>query len=160
LEFTAGLLLGEGVIKGREDIIALDHTAGLNDAVRVGLRARAKTRTAWLKLSSLSISACGLCGKAKLNLEALTALPPLPPGPKIIDIETLLDLPARQRAARRVQMYKQPARGGAVRCARKLRALRAGVGGTMPMDKLNGWTILSDGLPLQDHHAAEWMGEF
>ncbi|MDQ4146349.1 MAG: hypothetical protein M3120_01400 [Pseudomonadota bacterium] len=42
----------------------------------------------------------------------------------------------------------------------KLRALRAGVGGTMPMDKLNGWTILSDGLPLQDHHAAEWMGEF
>jgi FdhD protein len=33
----------------------------------------------------------------------------------------------------------------------KLRALREGVGGTMPMDKLNGWTILSDGLPLQDH---------
>jgi len=60
LEFTAGLLLGEGVIKGCEGIIALDHTAGLNDAVRVGLRARAKARTAWLKLSWLSTSACGL----------------------------------------------------------------------------------------------------
>ncbi len=33
----------------------------------------------------------------------------------------------------------------------KLHSLREDVGRTMPMDKLNGWAILSGGLPLQDH---------
>lgn len=150
-ELAAGLLLGEAIIKYRDDVIALNYLPGRSDAVRVVLRPRARSRAVWLERSSLSNSACGVCGKARLNLEALTELSPLPVGPTV-DVDTLLRLPERLRSGQGVFKYTGGLHAAALFTASgELRAIREDVGRHNAMDKLTGWAVLNERLPLHDH---------
>lgn len=151
LELAAGLLLSEAVIKHRDDIVALDYLAGRSDVVKVVLRPRARSRAVWLERSSLSNSACGVCGKTKLNLETLIEFPTLPAG-SMIDADTLLRLPQRLRNAQGVFKYTGGLHATALFSKTgELRAIREDVGRHNAMDKLCGWAVLNERLPLHDH---------
>lgn len=151
LELAAGLLLSEGVIRQRDDMVALHHVPDQHDAVRVVLQSSIRSNVTRLERSSLSNSACGVCGKAKLNLEPLATLPPLPPGPTV-SADVVAGLPERLRAAQCVFRYTGSLHAAALFDARgELRAVREDVGRHNAMDKLCGWAMLNDQLPLHEH---------
>lgn len=148
-ELAAGLLLSEGLIRHRDDIQRLDQASA--NAVGVLLRSCDDDKRALLRRSSLSNSACGICGKDKLNLGPMHALPPLPQGP-VIAPELLLQLPHRLRAAQKVFAHTGGLHAAALFNADgELQAVREDVGRHNALDKLNGWALLHDRLPLDDH---------
>lgn len=151
LELAAGLLLGEGLVRHREEIAALERVPGNANGVRVRLGAFTAEKAALLGRSSLSNSACGVCGKRKLCLDPMRALPALPEGPRIPP-EVLMRLPARLRAAQDVFELTGGLHAAALFDAEgTLRAVREDVGRHNAMDKLNGWALLENVLPLHAH---------
>jgi len=151
LELALGLLHGEGVIRGRLEVLAIDHLPGPDDAVRVVLEPAARARAGLLKRSLLASSACGVCGKTRIDPPDSTDLPPLPAGPRV-DMDTLLRLPAIQRNAQRLFRYTGGLHAAALfDTAGELLALREDVGRHNALDKLVGWALLRDLLPLHGH---------
>ena len=151
LELTAGLLLSEGLLSRRTDIIRLQHWMQHPDIVQVMVRSLAARVGERMARSSLSTSACGVCGKKRLNLEPLRALPALPSGP-LIDQQTLLALPGRLRKAQQAFDSTGGLHAAGLFDARgRLCAAREDVGRHNALDKLLGWALLNDRLPLDDH---------
>ncbi len=151
LELAAGLLLSEGLIKRREEIAILETAADNPNVVGVLIKSFTESKAGLIRRSSLSNSACGICGKDKLNLEPMHTLPPLPDGP-CIDPKLLLQLPQKLRAAQGVFEHTGGLHAAALfNASGELQAVREDVGRHNAMDKLNGWVLLSDRLPLHDH---------
>ncbi|HET7370776.1 MAG TPA: formate dehydrogenase accessory sulfurtransferase FdhD [Gammaproteobacteria bacterium] len=151
LELAAGLLLSEGLIQRRDDIAALEPVARNANAVGVLLKSFTDSKAALLRRSSLSNSACGVCGKDKLNLEPMHALPPLPAGPRVSP-ELLYQLPQKLRAAQGIFEHTGGLHAAALfNTAGELQAVCEDVGRHNALDKLNGWALLNDRLPLHDH---------
>lgn len=147
-ELVRGLLLGEGVIDRADDIARIDLEPG---RARVLLRAAVRGRAERLLRGTLRTSACGYCG----SLQPLRDLPP--PLARIrdepvIDAALLPALPGRLRAA-------QPAflSSGGLHAAAlfdgdgALLAVREDVGRHNALDKLLGWALGEQRLPLHDH---------
>jgi len=150
-ELALGLLHAEGVIRGRADVLAVDHLPGRVDAVRVALDAPARVRAAHLQRSLLANSACGVCGKTGIDLPESGDVPPLPAGPRV-DMDIVLGLPAVQRAAQLVFRHTGGLHAAALfDVAGELVALREDVGRHNALDKLVGWALLQDRLPLHGH---------
>ncbi len=148
LELAAGLLLSEGLVTGRSDIARLEHAPAETDAVDVRLQSFTPDKAALLERASLSNSACGVCGKSRLNLELLRTRPPLAAGPRI-DRTTVLALPGRLRRAQDLFARNGGLHAAALFDARgHLRAVREDVGRHNALDKLVGWALLNDQLPL------------
>jgi FdhD protein len=148
LELAAGLLLSEGLIACRDDITHIDQAS--TNAVGVLLKSFTEAKGALLRRSSLSNSACGICGKDKLNLGPMHALPPLPAGP-VVTPDLLSSLPERLRAAQDVFTHTGGLHAAALfDAAGELLAVREDVGRHNALDKLNGWALLDDQLPLND----------
>ncbi len=151
LELAAGLLLSEGLIQSRADLAVLAHAPGREDAVDVRLASFTDAKGARLQRSSLSNSACGVCGKDRLNLDLLDALPPLPEGPRLTP-DLLLGLPEKLRAAQGLFQRTGGLHAAALfSSAGELCGLREDVGRHNALDKLNGWALLEDRLPLDGH---------
>lgn len=124
---------------------------GRADTVQVMVKSLASDAGRTLARSSLSNSACGVCGKARLNLESLRAQPPLGAGPRI-DMATILALPERLRRAQHVFAQTGGLHAAALFDAHgNLCAVREDVGRHNAMDKLMGWALFNDRLPLADH---------
>ncbi len=147
-ELAAGLLLSEGLVQARDDLEQLDHVPGRDNLLHVRLRSFSEAKGARLRRSSLSNSACGVCGKERLNLDLLEALPPLAAGPTLAPA-LLAELPERLRAAQ--SLFE---RTGGLHAAAlfdadgEMEALREDVGRHNAVDKLMGWALLEDRLPL------------
>ncbi|TAM10193.1 MAG: formate dehydrogenase accessory sulfurtransferase FdhD [Nevskiaceae bacterium] len=148
-ELAAGLLLSEGVIHTHDDVDTLRQLSANFVAIR--LRTMDAHKRALLERSSLTSSACGVCGKDKLNLEPMRALPPLPPGPQV-PVKTLYGLPDKLRATQAVFHSTGGLHAAALFTATgDLLAVREDIGRHNALDKLNGWALLNDRLPLHDH---------
>jgi FdhD protein len=151
LELAAGMLLSEGVIRQRDEIKLLKFNTGNSNAVNVVLKSFTKNKAALLSRSSLSNSACGVCGKDKLNLEPMQELPELPDGPSV-EPDLLLQLPQELRSAQGIFEHTGGLHATALfDTSGKLQAVREDVGRHNAMDKLNGWALLNDRLPLHEH---------
>ena len=148
LELAAGLLLSEGLVNRPGDFHTLAQLVDQRDVVQVVLAGKTGEQGRVLQRSSLSTSACGVCGKSKLNLESMRDLPPLEQGQRI-SAELLAALPARLR-----QHQDVFDRTGGLHAAAlfgmdgSFEALREDVGRHNAMDKLNGWALLEGKLPL------------
>ena len=124
-ELTAGLMLSEGLARTKDDFEVIDHLVGQPNVVQVVLKRFSATKAEQLERSSLSNSACGVCGKKKLNLEIMQGLNPL--------------------------TFSTPLHAAALFDASgQLLELREDVGRHNAVDKLNGWALLNGQLPLDD----------
>jgi FdhD protein len=99
----------------------------------------------------ITSSACGVCGKASLDALQLRGCQVLPAGPAV-DPDVLMRLPG----ALREKQNLFEATGGLHAAALftpggELVALREDVGRHNAVDKLIGWALMADGLPLRDH---------
>lgn len=154
LELTAGLLLAEGVIQSRDQIVSLRHSPAKYGARRNRVQvklANATLNPATLERNFLSTSACGLCGKA--TIDAIRRRGFAQPDPSFrIDPEVLCRLPDVLRAEQAVFSRTGGLHAAALFTAEgQLLAVREDIGRHNAVDKIAGWALLQDHLPLSRH---------
>jgi FdhD protein len=157
-ELAAGFLYGEGIVKSSEDIAKISYcvdsdldAAQQYNIVNVELRAGREYDLRPLERHFYTSSACGVCGKASLEQLELRGCPVVPPGPEV-SAETVYSLPEKLREAQGLF----DATGGLHAAALfdaggNLIALREDVGRHNATDKLVGWALLENKLPLAGH---------
>lgn len=158
-ELAAGFLFSEGVIGGREEVATVEYCldgsalgAQNYNVVTVRLASTALPDLARLERHFFTSSACGVCGAAALENLARRGLEPLPAGRPRVAPDVLMCLPDRLRGAQRLF-----ARTGGLHAAAlfhpdgDLVAVREDVGRHNALDKLIGWALLEDRLPLSEH---------
>ncbi len=146
-ELAAGFLYGEGMLRGRGDLVDL---AQVDEEAVVVTRAAGAPAPDRLARGAITTSACGVCGKS--SLEALAAPPPGPltPGAPRLPAALVPTLPARLRTA-------QPtfAATGGLHAAGLFDAegalllAREDVGRHNAVDKVVGALLLAGALPAR-----------
>lgn len=159
-ELAAGFLYGEGVVGSASEIRGFRHLAqrvpgrvagDAENVVEVELATDGVPDLATLDRHFYTSSACGVCGKASLDALLLGKSPQLPPGPKV-DPELLYALPDKLRSEQGVFRTTGGLHAAALFDARgELLAVREDVGRHNALDKLVGWALLDDRLPLHEH---------
>lgn len=159
-ELAAGFLYGEGVVQSSSEIRGFRHLAqrvpgrvagDAENVVEVDLETDKVPDLATLDRHFYTSSACGVCGKASLDALLLGKSPQLPAGPRI-DAELLYSLPDKLRSAQGVFRTTGGLHAAALFDARgELLAVREDVGRHNALDKLVGWALLDDRLPLHEH---------
>lgn len=154
LELVAGFLLTEGVIDGFDDIQAMAHVDDPSDpkgntvdtvlAAGVPAGRRGKADRAMYASSS-----CGVCGKASID-KLLVGAPPLThhihPTPAVI-----LGLVARLREAQAIFDKTGGLHAAALfSVTGKFEVLREDIGRHNAVDKVIGWRIHKDRVPVDD----------
>lgn len=151
-ELAAGFLLGEGVVRGRGDLVRVEPCgfAREGNVVNVVLGEHAKLDLERLTRHVFASSSCGVCGKA--TIDAIhQRLEPIESEVKI-DPDVLLSLPDRLREAQ--QTFE---RTGGLHAAGIFTAngepvvIREDVGRHNAVDKVLGFGLLHGLLPFDRH---------
>lgn len=157
-ELAAGFLFGEGVVRSAGDLVSVEMCGDPmaydpDNVVDVTLSAEAASRHVALERARrehLSVAACGLCGKARI--EAIyQRLPPRRSISEPWDSALLASLPRRMES--RQELF---AKTGGLHAAAlfdregKLLDLAEDVGRHNAVDKLIGASLLADALPWTD----------
>jgi FdhD protein len=157
LELAAGFLVGEAVIRSPADIAGIklcdgtscghaDHDMGNIADVTL---AAGVTVAPGARRNFMTTSACGVCGKASIADICVLPTAPLADDLARFAPEMLAALPGRLRDAQRVF-----SRTGGLHAAGlftadgELIAVREDVGRHNAVDKVVGWALLADRLPL------------
>jgi FdhD protein len=154
LELATGFLFTEGLIKDRGQITSARHEpdAKQNGAnrVRVELAAGVTLGSEVMRRNFYATSSCGVCGKA--SIEAVRAQRMERPNPDFqLDPEMLCGLPDQLRASQAIF-----GRTGGLHAAGlfnprgELIVLREDVGRHNAVDKVVGWALANDRLPLSE----------
>ncbi|HKS83713.1 MAG TPA: formate dehydrogenase accessory sulfurtransferase FdhD [Candidatus Acidoferrales bacterium] len=155
LELAAGFLFTEGIIKRREEIVALT-AAPESDRERRGnvviaeLTPDAAPDFEKMRRHFFAASSCGICGKA--SIDAVRSRLLQAPNPEFrVDAEMLLRLPEILRESQAVF-----GRTGGLHAAGlfdssgKLLVLREDIGRHNAVDKAIGWALLEGHVPLSE----------
>lgn len=151
-ELAVGFLLSEGLLNGREQLagVASIENDGRCNTVDVDLAAGVAVDFERLTRHVFASSSCGLCGKVTIDA-VQQQFPPVRSG-LVVDAATLLRLPERSRRAQAIFE-----RTGGLHAATlfdrdgKLVVLREDVGRHNAVDKVLGYALRKDLLPLDDH---------
>lgn len=155
LELAAGFLYGEGVVLRADDIVTLRHCQQVppdrrDNTVTARLLSGPATAAAGLARRFTVTSACGVCGIE--SLDDLAARGVRPVQETAVDPDALLALPVRLRESQRTFV-----RTGGLHAAGlfapsgELLCSREDVGRHNALDKVIGWALLRDLLPLEGH---------
>ncbi|MFC4563071.1 formate dehydrogenase accessory sulfurtransferase FdhD [Nocardiopsis mangrovi] len=158
-DLAAGFLVSEGVITSAADIAAIRYCAGATEdgsntynVLDVSLSPGVAVPDMTLERNFYTTSSCGLCGKASLEAVATTASWSVAEDPVRFGVATLAEMPDRLRDAQRVFD-----RTGGLHAAGlftpegEMLAVREDVGRHNAVDKLVGWAVREDRLPLREH---------
>ncbi len=156
-ELAAGFLHGEGVLGSRAEVRTLSYCTDRSigeaqqlNIVNVALAPGHDPDLGSLERQVATTSACGVCGTTSIEGLAVRAEPPAP-GP-LLDPELLVRLPERMRPAQRVFATTGGVHAAALFTAEgELVVLREDVGRHNAVDKVVGWALLADRLPLAGH---------
>ena len=157
-ELAAGFLFGEGVVTATPDIVGISYCKDtdlpeeqLYNIVIVELRDVASVDLGPLERHFHISSACGVCGKSSLEAIEMRGVGPVEPGPSLSSA-VITSLPDLLRDAQRLFESTGGLHAAALFTAEgELVALREDVGRHNAVDKLVGWALLQDRLPLDDH---------
>ena len=153
-ELAVGFLYGEGVLRSVDDVVSVrycvDAAEQQYNVVTVDLAPGVPPLDESLTRNVLTTSACGVCGTTSLQALHERGLGQLAPGP-VVDADVLRSLPQRLAAS-------QPVfdRTGGLHAAAlftgtgDLLAAREDVGRHNAVDKVVGWAVLQDRLPLAE----------
>jgi FdhD protein len=160
VELAAGFLVGEAIVRGREDIAGmkvcdgttcghLDHTEDeIGNIVDIDL-APGVAVTTGARRNFLTTSACGVCGKTSIDDICVLPRAPLSDDATTFGPAVLTALPDRLRAAQRVFSSTGGLHAAGLFTADgELLAVREDVGRHNAVDKIVGWALLQDKLPL------------
>jgi FdhD protein len=153
-ELAAGFLFTEGVIDRLDQLVSLRTGSVLRgrdrNVVHVELKS-ASGGSASLRRNFYTASSCGICGKS--SIESIRRRGLAPPNPEFrIDPALLCTLPDIVRNRQAVF-----ARTGGLHAAAlfhasgELLALREDIGRHNAVDKIVGWALLQESIPVSDH---------
>jgi FdhD protein len=156
LELAAGFLFTEGLVQQRSQIIALDDEARSGDKnqgniVRAELAPESAPDFEKMRRHFFAASSCGICGKASIDAVRNRAL--APPSPNFrLDAEVLLRLPDALRALQAVFGRTGGLHAAALfNASGELLVLREDIGRHNAVDKVIGWALLEDRVPLGEN---------
>lgn len=156
IELALGLLVSEGVVRRRDDVLGARHCAGEPGAgefnvVDVTLAPGVAPPTANAQHALTMTSACGICGKDSIEAVRSKSAYPVADDPVRFDPAWIAALPDRMRDAQR--MF---ARTGGLHAAAlvdvasdEFLVVREDVGRHNAVDKAIGWALQEDRLPLR-----------
>jgi FdhD protein len=156
VELALGLLVSEGVIRGRDDVVAARHCAGepggegeFNVIDVTPARGVALPESARHALTMTS--ACGLCGKDSIEAVRVRSVHDVHADRLAVDPAWLAGLPDRMRAAQSTFERTGGLHAAAlVDVARdEFLVVREDVGRHNAVDKVVGWAVREDRLPLR-----------
>jgi len=155
VELAAGFLFTEGLVQRREQIVALENVTSEDDGkrgnvVRAELSSEALPDFEKLRRHFFAASSCGICGKA--SIDAVRSRLLRTPNPDFrVAPNLLVSLPEALRSAQDVFE-----RTGGLHAAAlfdsggKLLIVREDIGRHNAVDKVVGWALLNDRIPLSD----------
>jgi FdhD protein len=157
-ELAAGFLYGEGVIASPDVLRGITYCIVRDVAeeqryniVNVDLHGNALPPLDALERHFTTTSACGVCGKANIDALRDRGLVPLESSMRITAAE-LAALPERLRGAQRVFASTGGLHAAALFDAHgNIVAVREDVGRHNALDKIVGWALMNQKLPLADH---------
>lgn len=158
MDLLAGFLVGEGVIRAREDLLEMRYCAGLDDEghntynmLDATLAGHVAPVEGSLQRSLVTTSACGLCGKATIDSVEVSSPYSLAADGLTVDAAWICSLPDRLRAAQQVFDRTGGLHAAALFDAAndELLVLREDVGRHNAVDKVIGWALREDRLPLR-----------
>jgi FdhD protein len=155
LELAAGFLFTEGLIQRRAQIIALEEDAGTasenrGNVVLAKLAPESAPDFEKMRRHFFAASSCGICGKA--SIDSVRARTLQPPNPDFrFDPEVLVRLPDVLRESQAVFGRTGGLHAAALFDATgKLLVVREDIGRHNAVDKVVGWALLEDRVPLGD----------
>jgi FdhD protein len=155
LELAAGFLFTEGLVQRRAQIIALDEDAGTasenrGNVVLAKLAPEAAPDFEKMRRHFFAASSCGICGKA--SIDSVRARTLQPPNPDFrLDPEVLVRLPDVLRKSQAVFGRTGGLHAAALFDATgKLLVVREDIGRHNAVDKVVGWALLEERVPLAD----------
>ncbi|HTR47570.1 MAG TPA: formate dehydrogenase accessory sulfurtransferase FdhD [Verrucomicrobiae bacterium] len=155
LELAAGFLLTEGLVTKRAQIVTLENVVedserDRGNVVRAVLAPEAAPDLQKMRRHFFAASSCGICGKASIDSVRTRTLEP--PNPAFrLDAEVLLRLPEALRASQAVFGRTGGLHAAALFDAKgELLVLREDIGRHNAVDKVIGWALLENRIPLAD----------
>jgi FdhD protein len=153
LELAAGFLLTEGLIQRRAQIVSLEADRGTavenrGNGVLAKLAPESTPDFDKMRRHFFAASSCGICGKA--SIDSVRARTLVPPNPDFhIDPAILLLLPEKLRESQAVFGRTGGLHAAALfDAAGELLVLREDIGRHNAVDKVIGWALLDERVPL------------
>ena len=155
IELAAGFLFTEGIIHRREQIVSLDHADQCKPTERGNIIKVELTDDVGLDFEStqrnfFTSSSCGICGKA--SIESVRARGIRPPNPHFrVAGEVLCRIPETLRSAQ--QVFGRTGglhAAGLFEASGKLLAEREDIGRHNAVDKIIGWALRENRVPLSE----------
>jgi FdhD protein len=154
-ELAAGFLFTEGLVTQRAQIVSLDSQVPdggdhRGNVVRAVLADEVAPDFEKMRRHFFAASSCGICGKASIDSVRARTLEPVNPDFRL-NAEVLLRLPEALRASQAVF-----GRTGGLHAAAlfnvkgELLVLREDIGRHNAVDKVIGWALLEERVPLSD----------
>lgn len=155
-ELAQGFLLTEGLIAAREDVATVRYCAGGGQDGMNTYNVLDVTLAPDVVLPDLDItrnfyttSSCGVCGKASLDAVNLASRHSPGDDPSAVRAAVLSDMPAQLRSAQKVFDSTGGLHGAALfGVDGTMLAVREDVGRHNAVDKVIGWALESDRIPL------------
>jgi len=146
LELAAGFVFAEGVVRTREEIANL--TQDDKNVVRIDLRVGCEFDRESVQRNFFSTSGCGICGKASIDQVRSRNLSRLN-GNLQLSADLLCEFPDRLRDAQKIFGYTGSLHAaGLFDATGELLLTREDVGRHNSVDKVIGWALLNERLPL------------
>ena len=156
VELAQGFLLTEGVIGERADILAVQYCRGAGEdgmntynVLDVTLGADVPAPSLDVTRNFYTTSSCGVCGKG--SIDAIRLISRHSPGddPTVVASETLSAMPTQLRSAQRIFATTGGLHGAALFDADgTMLVVREDVGRHNAVDKVIGWAVENDRIPL------------
>lgn len=152
-ELAAGFLFTEGIVERRAQILSLEENAGENaanraNAVRATLAPESIPDFGKMRRHFFAASSCGICGKASIDAVRSRTLAP-PSEDFRIDPEALVRMPDALRESQAVFGRTGGLHAAALFDATgQLLVLREDIGRHNAVDKVIGWALLEERVPL------------
>jgi FdhD protein len=159
LELAAGFLFTEGLIQERSQLIALENLAHENgsqngsknaNVVQSRISPEAAPDMGKMRRNFFAASSCGICGKT--SIDAIRSRTLTAPNPDFrLDAEILVRLPEKLRSAQDVFERTGGLHAAALFDPRgELLILREDIGRHNAVDKVIGWALLENRVPISD----------
>ena len=155
LELAAGFLFTEGLVQERSQIVALrddfpEEEKNRGNVVRAELAPESTPDFEKMRRHFFAASSCGICGKASIDSVRARTLAPPNPG-FILDAEVLVRLPDVLRASQAVFGRTGGLHAAALfNATGELLVLREDIGRHNAVDKVIGWALLENRVPLSE----------
>lgn len=160
IELAQGFLLTEGIITRRDDVLTVRYCKGAEptesgftqntyNVLDVTLAEGVPAPDVDVTRNFYTTSSCGVCGKASLDAVRLISRHAPGDDPATVTAETLSALPARLRDAQKVFASTGGLHGAALFDADGTTlAVREDIGRHNAVDKVIGWALEQDRIPL------------